>query len=71
MEFLLINNNHTLNSEAEKIKIWFQSPFHEFIKEGMILSVTGYYFIIPDFHWKKVGGKVVYPLKIGCAAFNF
>jgi len=58
------------NLESEKIVMWFQSPFLDYLCEGQTVSVTGYFFMIPNFHWKKVGGKVMYPLKIGCAAFN-
>ena len=58
------------NFQSEKFTIWVQSPFIESIKEGQTVSVTGYFFVIHDFHYQKINDKVVYPLKIGCAAFN-
>ena len=70
-EGIAIENRRTVkNIDTDKIILWFQSPFLEFLKEGQVVSITGYFFMIPDFHWNKINGRVAYPLKIGCAVFN-
>lgn len=50
----LDDTSHAKNVSSETILMWFQPPFLDFLKEGQTVSVTGYYFVIPDFHYKKV-----------------
>jgi hypothetical protein len=64
------DSKNAKNFESEKIAMWFQSPFLDYVKEGQAVTVTGYFFTIPDFHFKKIGGRVMYPLRIGWAVFN-
>ena len=70
-EGVAIENKKTVkNVEFDKIIMWFQSPFLDFLKEGQVVTITGYFFMIPNFHMNKLNGRVTYPLKVGCAVFN-